>query len=85
MSTRMFGRVSYNGEVLRCRRAHDAHKPSHSFGLLGQAAKHKCPSFEVYVFEQTHRIKKSQAWSCDTCSELRQNARVTAELKFASL
>ena len=37
----------------------------------GQAAKQKCP----LVFKQRLRIKKSQAWNCDTCSELIQNSK----------
>ena len=57
--TRMFGSVSYTGEaVLQWRRARDSQRHRNPFsGLLGQAAKQKGPSFEV--FEQRHRIKKS--------------------------
>ena len=36
---------------------------------FASGSEQKLPSFEA--FEQRHRIKKSQAQNCDTCSELK--------------
>ena len=56
--------ATYIGDVLQCRRARDSHNHRDPLAFrLGSEA-------EVSVFEQIHRIKKSQARNCDTCSEL---------------
>ena len=73
----------YIGEVLQCRSDAHNHRNSLAFYRLGSEGRN-VHSFEV--FQQRHRIKKSQARrNYDTCRELKRKcSRVTAELKFAN-
>ena len=58
-------------------------QPSQSLGLLGQVAKYRCPSLEV--FEQRLRIKKSSVWNCETSSELKWKCKSNCRIKICEV
>ena len=70
--------VSCIGEVLQCCcDVHNCHGP-----LAFWVRQPSSNDYSFEVLEERHRIKKSQAQNCDTCSELKQKCDSNCRIKI---
>ena len=69
--------ASYIGKVLQCH--HDVHN-HHDPLTFGSDSEAEMSTLLKYLNGDMHRIKKSQAQNCDTCSELKRKCSATARI-----
>ena len=74
--------ISYTGEVLQWHHARDSHNHRNTLAFWVRWQNKSVP---LLRYLNRYRIKESQAWNCDTCSELKRKCKSNWRVKICKL